>query len=717
MTSPRLVPAAFAALLSTAALRAAETEAAPSAPAAPKPADEVVQLERLDVQATRDRDYFSAFASSATKSLTPLLETPQAVSVVTRQLMDDRAAQTLGDALALVPGLTARENYYASDEFTLRGFFIDQNTGYYLDGRRARNYVAFDTEMLERVEVVRGPASVLYGGIEPGGLVAMTAKRPLAEARYAVRQDVGSWQDYRTSIDVSTPFAGGGGIRVPVTYRDYDSFRDHVDDAYNFQTAPSLVLPLNRDTDLVVSGFYTDQSRVSDNIKIPLLNGRPAPLPRERFLGEPGRRSQIDLLSGDVTLTHRFTPDLTLTSSVNANRSTEDQNIIVTVFGFEPGSSTQLTRFLGFGEAYETSGGTQHDLAWRTETSGIEHRILVGVDAYVRRFEQRDYVFASLPSININDPVYNDTPTPFGPGADTTQEFEFAGLYLQDQATLLRDRPALHKLDVLAGLRADYISQDANQGSPFGAPPSVGEDSWNAVSPRLGLVWMPAPAWSVYGTWSQAFSPQSFAFDANGDLIEPQQAEQFEIGLKRELRPGLAATLSLFELKKTNVLTTTLPGLPPELSGEETARGVEFEVAGTISRGWQVAASYAYLDAFISKADTFANEGLAKASAPEHALKLWTGYTLPSGFGGGGGVSYVSEQFGDNTETLRVAGYTLVEASLWYRPTTGALKNFTAQLSVKNLFDKEYFLTGNGFGTSVQAGEPRSLLASVGYAF
>jgi iron complex outermembrane receptor protein len=304
-----------------------------------------ITLPETVVTAQADRGYAAFKATSATKTNTPILETPQAVSSVTRELMRDRGDVSLADALASVPGVTQRENYYFSDEFTIRGFYVDPTNGHFLDGRRVFNDVSFNTWMLEQVEVVKGPSSVLYGGIEPGGLIAMTSKRPLPERRFALQQDFGSWNDYRTSADVSVPFGTRSGVRLPLTYRQFDSFRDLVDDNHNFQMAPSVVLELGKHTDLALSLFYTDQKRVNDNVKIPVLNGKPVDIPRERFLGEPGFKESIAAAHVNATLTHRFTPKLTLRSSLYYGHSDQRQETAISVFGFEPGSESTLKNY------------------------------------------------------------------------------------------------------------------------------------------------------------------------------------------------------------------------------------------------------------------------------------------------------------------------------------------------------------------------------------
>lgn len=677
--------------------------------------EQAIKVEETQVVAERERahGYVAREATTATKTDTPLIETPQSVTVITPDVMKDRAARTVGQALETVAGVTRRESFYFSDEFLLRGFFVDNTSGLYLDGRRALNRILYDTTMLERIEVFKGPASVLYGALEPGGLVNMATKRPTDAFFATLDQEFGSWDDYKTALDLSLPL-GAFGLRLPVAYRYYDSFRDFVEDNYNLQTAPSLSWALSPQTKFTLLGFFTKQKRVDDNVKIPVLNGEPVNVPRSRFLGQPGEHHRVQLGSGALELAHVFSDQLTLRSAINFYDADEFQNTVVSVFGLLPDGRT-LTRFRGAGPITYTTYGTQHDLRWSPMLWGMPHQLLTGVEVLSRE-EKIRVGFSFLADIDVYQPIYDDTLTFIGTSKRDTDETLIGG-FVQDQVTLIENRPGIHKLQLLVGARYDSAKQKVFDQSPFTGAITKATATKSAWSPRVGLLWMPISTLSLYGSFSKSFVPQ-VAQTLSEALADPQKGTQYEVGAKVELPPSLFATVSLFNLTKTNVPTANPlgPAFPSLLSGKERSRGVEVEVGGEIVPNWQMVSSYTYLDTEVLESNN-GNKGKRTFGAPRHSLALWTSYTSMSGIGGGVGVNYVSDFYGDNFENLKVNGRTLVDTALWYRPPSSGRLTWSIGLNIRNLFDEEYYLTGNGFGTSVEPGAPRSVIGSLRVEF
>ena len=247
-----------------------------------------------------------------------------------------------------------------------------------------------------------------------------------------------------------------------------------------------------------------------------------------------------------------------------------------------------------------------------------------------------------------------------------------------------------------------------------------GEDS--AITPRVGMVWMPNERLSLYGSYARSFNPQLltvFNLDTSESFAvsDPQEGTQFEIGVKHDFSATLSASLSAFHLTKTNVPTAGAGGIfDTQLTGEQQSRGVEFAIVGELPSGLQLNAGYAYTDTEITKSNE-GDTGNRVFAAPEHIANAWISYTNPregalGGLGGGVGIYHASNSFTNNANTVRLDGYTLLEAALWYRPKA-ADSRYSFALNLKNLTNERYFITGLSVGPYVQPGVPRTWLATV----
>ena len=391
------------------------------------------------------RGYRLAESNTATRLDMPNIEVPQSIDVLSSALIQDRAAQSLSESLRSVPGFVARQEFRLQEAFSLRGFSVDGDTGVFRDGRRYTNQVTHDTELLERIEVLKGPASVLYGGLEPGGVINMVSKRPTPNSFLRVRQAVGKYDDYKTVVDASWAFSDRAGLRLPMSFRYANSFRDAVDDKRSINAFPVLEFRLSDATRLTLAGGYAKNDQVDDTIQIPLVAGRPADVPISRFYGEKGIRTASEQFSASVELAHEFANGARLRAAVNGH-NTEVDFYSLTTFSIRADQRT-INRSV-FEQIFDNSlYGAQVDLSWEFRAFGARHQALVGAEAYSRRDDLHDLAFyPAFTPIDIYTPMYGGvrlTP-PLFTGVNDDRG-KLAGLYVQDLITLIEGRPGVHK--------------------------------------------------------------------------------------------------------------------------------------------------------------------------------------------------------------------------------------------------------------------------------
>ncbi len=592
--------------------------------------------------------------------------------------MRDLNARTVGEALQAIPSLAQRQNYQGYEAFTIRGLYVDNENGYQIDGLRTRNTLQFDPALFERVEVLKGPASLLYGSMEPGGVINFISLQPTLDPFASTGLEYGTYNDVRATFDGSYRLDNGIGVRLPVAARRYDTFRDDVDDNRSLGLLPSIDVPLGERTSARLVLGYFDQEVVDDTILIPLVDGEPADIDKSTFLGIPDAKQENRLFQSILSVDHEIRDGLSLRNSLSFLRTSADQDTVTNVLGVNPDGET-IDPFRVKGNEHYYSLQNRVELQITGSLVGMEHRGLIGVDVS-RVTQDQSNDGALLVTENIFDPANDPTvAVPDFGFQDYDQDWrtDALGIYGQDQITLLRDMPGVHRLIAVAGGRWDgYRQRTENSGLLFGSRPPDQNTDKSQFSPRLGLVWMPHEQVSLYGSWSRSFAPQ-FASTLATTPPDPQEAEQFEVGVKVEPLERAQVTFSLFDITKDNVPGPSLDGVTTELIGKERSRGLEIDFSGELLPGWQVFGGYAYVKATIDE-NNDGTEGNDLFNAPRHRFTLWSGYTQPGGplegLGGGAGVFYTGDSYADNTNDVKLSSFTLVDAALWYRPTPSLLQ-------------------------------------------
>uniref|UniRef100_UPI0030845D33 TonB-dependent siderophore receptor n=1 Tax=Petrachloros mirabilis TaxID=2918835 RepID=UPI0030845D33 len=658
-----------------------------------------------------DRGYAVDNATTATRTDTPLRDIPQSIQVIPKQVLEDQQVIRLDDALRNVSGVAPGDNFGGTrDQFFIRGF---QQFNIFRDGFRDERIVLQETAAIDRIEVLKGPASVLFGNLEPGGIINIILERPLAEPHYIFEGQVGNFGLVRPQLDFTGPLNKNRTLlyRLNAVYERGDGFRDFDQDIQRFFIAPSLSWDITENTNLLIEFEYSYDRRPFDRGLVAIGN-EVADIPRDRILGEPDDFLENTAYSLGYILEHRFSENWRIR---NALRFSSADTLDVKAdprFRLEDEVSGELRRFFRSNDDISQLFELQTSVLGSFSTGSVDHEIVVGFD-YFRNFSQgTNREFPETPSINIFSPVYRVIPQPdldefTNLIRDSRRETDAIGIYLQDLISLTDN------LKLLLGGRFDFSNQSELS---FGSSSSRYDQ---AFSPRVGIVYQPIEPLSLYASYSRAFAP-NFGTTSDGETLEPERGTQYEVGARAELLNGrLSANLAFYDLTKTNIADSD-PNDPTFTFfvpiGKQRSRGLELDVAGEILPGWKLIASYAYTDAEIVKGVFGIADGNRPANIPEHSGSLWTTYEIQEGnlqgLGFGLGLFLVGERQGDNQNTFRLPGYVRTDAAVYYRRN-----NWKFALNIRNLFDINYF-EGIEFGrVTVKPGAPFTIIGSVSVEF
>jgi iron complex outermembrane receptor protein len=673
-----------------------------------------------------NEDYAVPDANSATKTDTPIMETPVSIQVIPKAVIQDQQSIQIGDAIKNVSGVFQGFTFGGfSEEFMIRGF--NTKNANYLDGFRwpvSRLSLA----NIERVEVVKGAASNLYGRIEPGGMINMVTKRPQATPYYALEQQFGSYDLYRTTADATGAINTDGSLlyRLNFEYLDRNSFRDFAFTDRVF-VAPSLTWNISDRTQIDLDFIYSDEDTLEDHgVIASTVTRRPIDIPISRFFGEPATdKSKTETYNTGLTFRHAFSDDWKVRAKFNMQQ--RDARDFQHPAPFLDESAGLLNRaFYGADSANSSYFGTA-DVTGKFDTWGAEHEVLAGWDYY--NLDGNIFAYFLPPSaaggpiqpINIYQPVYGRS----GLNLAAAQKNQFiasttdwTGVYFQDQITLF------DKLHIMGGGRYDWATQ-AN-GIAFGADKSLADATGTfkrAVnkhfSPRVGLLYQPWEWLSLYGNYVESLGAANTAVDANGSALQPETAEQYEVGFKTEFfDQRLLTNVAFYNLTKQNMAVAMIGTPFSQAIGEARSRGVEIDVTGQATDGLSLIATYAYTDATILKGD---NVGNRLWNVPRNAGSLWAKYDLQQealrGLTVGAGAYFQSQREGDTANTFELPGYGRIDALVRYRLPI-AKAQATLQFNVENLLDHRYYTSSVGYSpTFINPGAPRTFMGSVKVEF
>ena len=635
--------------------------------------------------------------ATATKTDTPLLDVPQSVAVVTRARIDDQALHSIADVLRYVPGATVGQGEGNRDQITLRG----QNTtaDFFLDGVRDDVQYYRSLYNIERVEVLKGPFALIFGRGGSGGIINRVQKAPIAESFQVVASGsantFGAWD---VAADMNAPISANAALRVNGFYENLANHRD-VFGGERYAINPYVALDLGQ-WKLGLSYEYVHDDRVTDR-GIPSVATaagqphRPIAGHRDTFVGVPGvNRTGLDAHIVKARLDGELSENLNWSTTVLYG---DYDKYYANAYASGPATADNGTVELG---AYTDPTRrenliAQTNLLWDFSLGAIDNKVLLGLEYGDQHStnQRRNGTLSNNP-LNLAAPVY---PTvTFGPLTRSTESnVKVFSAYAQDQISI-----SAH-FDVVVGLRYDRFRIT---GTDLIGTPRPFARTDEKVSPRAGLIFKPRENISIYGSYSQSFLPRSgdqfLTMTAAQTNLAPEKFTNYEVGAKWDIRPGLNATVALFQLARTNA-TTPNPANVTEtiVIGATRTKGVELALTGRILPGWQTSAAYTYQDAALK-----GNDAVRLAQVPEHQLALWNRYDFSPVLGAGLGVIHQSSQFAairTAASTTRLPAYTRVDAAVYFKPS----HRIELQLNIENLLDEAYYSDAHN-NNNISTGAP-----------
>lgn len=674
----------------------------------------------------RATGYVAQRGSTATKTDAPILEVAQSISVITRDRMDDQGVRTLNDALQYSAGVRSNTGGAnpADDSMSVRGF--SQFSGnFYQDGLRLMplgtfGFYGVEPFGAERVEVLKGPASVLYGQNSPGGVVNFVSKRPTRDPVREIELSAGSFGRKQAAFDVGGALREDGTLmyRLVGLARDADQQIDYMRDDRVY-LAPSVTWAPSARTSVTLRGFYQkNRAMQSTNIQYAALdgsnpNGR---VPLSRFLGEPG----FDFEETQVaSLGYEARHELDSGWIVKQNfRYLHAKNHEQYMFRYGRLIDDVITnREIDSRDAKGQVYTLDTNLSGRFTTGSVRHELITGVDYNRSKTQFRSYIADGL-QLNVFAPVYGAAVdlTQLQPDALRDEDSQQLGLYVQDR--IQYDRWVL-----AVGGRHDW-----NKLAQTNFLPSLSvatRRNPSAFTGRAGLTYLADNGVAPYVSYTESFLPVS-GVDSAARPFEPETGKQFEVGVKYMPNPSNSLTLAAFDLRRQNVLTTDPDDLRYFIQrGEVRSRGIELEGLTQPTKQVKLLAALTYNPTKVTKANPDAyggsTQGKSLYETPKKMASVWAHYTFLgdlSGLGVGVGARYIGKTWGDSNNTFRVPAFTLVDASLRYDlgQANSEWKGVTVSVTAKNLLDK-YHVASCFSPNACNYGEKRNVIVRVGYTW
>ena len=729
--------------------------------------EELTALQEVEVIGRKESSYKNTNSFIGTKTASALKEVPQSVGYVTKELILDQGATTVNEVVKNISGVNQNSSY---NDFSIRGFRAtgNRNSGNLLNGMRAQTSLWKQSSLanIERVEVIKGPASALFGNAAPGGVINRVTKKPLFENKNSITVGVGSWNTLKTYGDFTGPLNPKKTLlyRLNLGYEKTDSFRD-LQGSESIIAAPSFSYIPNEKTHINVDFVYQNFNGKIDRGQSVPADGNVYSTPISRSLSAANDFLKENTLNTTIALTHKFSDHISLNAIYLNSSYSEDmlEHTQANLYYKQIGNGANAFRYADPNKVMMTANQRKRYFAnnsfntyfnFNFNTGILKHKLLVGYDYFIS--EQKagsssisaqgylskdktkvvntytttanDVLAGSVQTPTTNVPVF-DLYDPIAGNAykdiskyiwkqNTLNPYEeySHGVYVQEQIDI-----SIVKL--LIGLRQEWFTEILNKETTK----EISRQT-SAFIPRVGLVVEASENINLYSTWVKGFQPQGANIqsdpDRYGGPFDYMKSELYEVGLKTEwFNKRLSATLAIFKITQENSLEQSPKAGKADwrVPVDEESNGFELDVAGQILPNFSVVANYAYTDARIVK---LKEEGAIKdlnvqrPSTPRHAANLWTKYIFENGslkgLGAGIGVSYASERLGQVGRRATAASYpdyTLLNAVLYYK-----VKDVQLQLNVNNVLNRTYWISGYDNLRNFP-GAPRNINASVTYRF
>lgn len=679
-----------------------------------------------EIIVTGEKEGYVAISSAGLKTDTPLIDTPQTVSVVTREQLDDQALQDIGDILRYTPGASIGQGEGNRDQVTLRG--QNSTADFFVDGIRDDVQYFRPLYNIERVEIHKGPNAMIFGRGGGGGIINRVAKSPIADRQFGeATASVDSFGAYYLSGDLNLNVSETAAFRINGLYEEFNNHRDFFD-GRRFAINPTFGAELDDDNRILLSYEYVDDDRAVDR-------GNPAELRtagnacsfadpcgpllgyRDTLFGQPGtNRTTLQAHIVKLRVEHDFSDELSFSATTQYG---DYDKLYRNVYPVDARSNdirlTPVANSVTLDGYVDTTDRenfiTQGNLLWTGDTGALGHSLLLGYEIGQQQSAnaRRDILFAASNDdqivIPLTDPIAVPAFTFPAFNRSSLSDLKFLSLYVQDQISIG------DHFEVIGGVRFDRFDLDVND-IQSGLLLSRTDEKF---SPRFGAIYKPQENISIYASYAKSFLPRSgdqfLTLNPTNANLTPETFENHEIGVKWDLTQALSLTAALFRLDRDDQSILLDNQGNTTLSGSRT-EGVEFQLVGKLTEQWQINAGYSYLDGQQRNAGTVGGQDLRLFQVPEHMISLWTKYDFTAKFAGGIGVTHQSSQFAINDNKVRIPAFTRVDAALYYDVS----EKVQVQLNVENLFDETYFPSVHN-NDNISTGEPLNARLTVKVGF
>jgi catecholate siderophore receptor len=652
--------------------------------------------------------YDVAAVTSGTRTVTPLRDVPQSVTVITRQLMQDQLMMSVADLVRYVPGITAHQGENNRDQVIIRG--NNSSADFFIDGVRDDVQYYRDLYNLERVEALKGPNAMIFGRGGGGGVINRVSK----EAGFApvTEFDVvgGSFGAKRLTGDVGRPLNGSVAFRVNALYEQSDSFRDFVD-RERHGVNPTVTIRSGSRSRLTLAFDHFRDNRVADR-GVPSYQGRPVDVDPGTYFGNADQsyvHARVD--AANASYEHRLAAATLRNRTVIGNYGRAYQNFVP---GAVSAGMASVSMSAYNNETDRLNVFNQTDLTSTFATSGVRHVLLAGVELGQQSTDNlRNTGYFAGDATAVVVPFASASLTPAATfrqsatDADNHVRASVAAVYVQDQAELSR------RLQLVGGLRADTFNLRYHNNRN-------GDDRArrdNLVSPRAGVVFKPLVPLSVYGSYTVSYLPgsgdQFSSLTAVSEQLKPEKFINYEVGAKWDVTASLSFTAAAYRLDRTHTRSID-PTDPTRIvqTGSQRTNGVEIGLSGRVLPKWQIAGGYAFQDAFVTSATAAARAGARVAQVPRHALSLWNTYPVLPRLGLAAGIVTRGDVFAAIDNTVVLPGSVDLDAAAYVSLSART----RLQLNVGNALDHRYFANADNT-TNISPASPRCLTSALGTKF
>ena len=652
------------------------------------------------IHVTETSSYGTSAISTATRTLTPLRDVPQSVTVVSQELIRDQAMTSIADVIRYVPGITVHQGENNRDDLVIRG--NRSSADFFLNGVRDDVQYYRDLYNLERVEALKGPNAMIFGRGGGGGVVNRVTKEAGFLPIRSFTLQGGRFGNTRFTGDLDQPLNKKFAVRFNGMHENSGSFRSGVD-MERTGVAPTMTFAPNDRTKITTGYEYLLDTRVADR-GITSYQGRPVPVDPSTYYGNPDDshvRAGVHLSS--VLVEHRLNRFTLRNRTMFGNYDRFYQNYVPGATSSN-GSTVTLTAYNNATQRRNLFNQT--DLVTSLSTGDIRHTLLAGGEfgrQLTDNFRQTGFFNNAATTLTVpSDRTVISTPLTYrqsATDADNHIQTNVTAAFVQDQLELSR------YLQVLGGLRFDRFDLRYHNNRNNDNLRRID----NLVSPRAGVVYRPKTEMSMYASYSVSYLPSSgdqfSSLTTITQQVKPEKFNNYEVGLKWELMPDLLISASGFRLDRVNTRATD-PNEPARIvqTGSQRTNGFEVGATGIITPEWQISAGYSYQDAYVTSATTSARAGAMVGQVPHHTVSVWNNYKAHSLVSLGLGIVSRSDMFATIDNSVTLPGYVRADAAVFVT----LRESVRLQANVENVFNRGYYLNADS-NTNISPGSPRAL--------